>query len=492
MKKWKSLPLFATITIAATVVSFYFLKPKNCNDCNLVVFDADIFRADGLDCESHPEVTPNLCEIEDNFLKFNNHHSHTDLTKPGISSFLTSSYPSTHGVWNEFFLLSEEQPNLVNILKENGYHTIVSGEFNNSQVTSDIYDGALGDEAYEYESDITDLITIKPTFIFIYNGDLHYPYLSNDSDTFITHPKKPTNFPNNTREFGGSADKVLAQKYSDVFENSAIKEFIKNQDGSTEGVYEYFSYLCWSADIEDKIVNVNACWQIVEKTFEQYIDINNPDHIEFAKYLYQERIKEVDKIIAQLINGLKSDGLWDKTVFAIRSDHGEEFMEHGKLDHSNDLYEELVRVPFWIHVPGQNGGTINNLTQTIDEAPTLLNILGIEPHPLMIGRDLLDPSIYESQVDFAIAQKLLNPVFSIRDGDYKLISKDNIEYELYDLKDDSGEENNIVEENLKIKEKLLSKYHSIINQQPRFEPSNEFFERLTDEQKNNLYENSYF
>ena len=175
----------------------------------------------------------------------------------------------------------------------------------------------------------------------------------------------------------------------------------------------------------------------------------------------------------------------------IRSDHGEELMEHGKLSHWNNLYQELVRVPLWIHVPGKDGKTVYNLTQTIDEAPTLLNAVGIEPHPLMEGRNLLNPKDYELDTDFAIAQKNVGNVFTIREGNYKLISV-GASYELYNLQKDPGEKNNIVEINSEIKEKLLSKYYNIINQQPKFVPSNEFFDKLTEEQKNNLYEDGYF
>lgn len=115
----------------------------------------------------------------------------------------------------------------------------------------------------------------------------------------------------------------------------------------------------------------------------------------------------------------------------------------------------------------------------------------------MMGRNLLNPDTYENQIDFNIAQKALGLIFSIREGDYKLICINDFEsndvyYELYNLKDDPGEENNIVEENQDIKEKLLSKYYSIINQQPHFESLNELFEKLTDDQKDNLYKDGYF
>jgi len=60
------------------------------------------------------------------------------------------------------------------------------------------------------------------------------------------------------------------------------------------------------------------------------------------------------------------------------------------------------------------------------------------------------------------------------------------------LQEDPGEKNNIVEENPEIKKRLLSNYYNKINQQPRFEPSYDLYKKLTNEQKNNIYENGYF
>ena len=425
MKK-KLLVILITIVIGIITASFYFFNKQTCHDCHLIVFDADIFRADGLNCEETPEITPNLCEIKDEFIRFNNHHSPTDLTKPGMASFLTSSYPATHGVWNEFFFLDKKQPNIVNVLKENKYHTIIHN-FESSQVISNDYDQKIKDfnyykakeEGVESDYNPLDFIKNSPTFLFIYNGKLHYPYLSRNRDAIVDHPNKPEGFPNNEIDFEADAEKILIQKYPEILQVPSIKEHIEKQNGLTKGIFGKFLKSCASPDAEARVKNVKTCWKIMIDTFESYIDKDNPKYIEFIKYLYQERIRDLDKEIGKTIDDLKSRNLWNKTVFAVRSDHGEEFMEHNNLNHSNNLYQELVRVPFWVHIPNKKGVNINNLTQTIDEAPTLLNALGIKPHPIMQGRNLLNEKSYKGKTDLSLHQKWFNNIFSIREGNYK-------------------------------------------------------------------------
>ena len=492
MKKLRLLVISIVAFIGITSASLYLFDNKTCDDCNIVVFDVDIFRADGLDCEKSPEITPNICEFQDEFIKFDNHHSPTDLTKPGMASFLTSSYPTTHGIWNEFYFLDQEQPNIINILEDNGYNSIINTQ--GKQLVSSDYNTML--DSYIEEFIVSDVIEDEKTFLFLYTGELHYPYLGFESN-IITHPNKPVNFPNNMSEFYDSGTDLIIERHPEIIRGSFAQEYIKNNDYSTQGLYFHIMDACWTENSESMINNLDYCWKLIAEVFEQHLDKNNPDRIEFIKYLYQERIKELDKQVGDVIRDLKSNDLWDKTVFMIRSDHGEELMEHGKLSHWNNLYQELVRVPLWIHVPGKDGKTVYNLTQTIDEAPTLLNAVGIEPHPLMEGRNLLNPKDYELDADFAIAQKQFGKTFTLREGAYKLISakkskSESSNYELYNLQEDPDEKNNIVETNPEIKEKLLFKYHNIINQQPKFNPTNESLDKLTEEQKNNLYEYGYF
>lgn len=106
---------------------------------------------------------------------------------------------------------------------------------------------------------------------------------------------------------------------------------------------------------------------------------------------YDAEIAYVDEQFGRLIEALKERELYDDTLIVVTSDHGEEFWDHGGTEHGKTLFEEQLRVPFLIKLPGQeNGGTARTfLTETIDIAPTLLDIVGIPVPVSFQGMSLL-------------------------------------------------------------------------------------------------------
>ena len=76
----------------------------------------------------------------------------------------------------------------------------------------------------------------------------------------------------------------------------------------------------------------------------------------------------------------KELGLYDNTIFVLFGDHGEGFGEHGRFMHGDTPYEEGVRIPLIIHVPGrfENGERAEGLSSQIDILPTVLDLLGYE------------------------------------------------------------------------------------------------------------------
>src|SRR5262249_22562701 len=82
-------------------------------------------------------------------------------------------------------------------------------------------------------------------------------------------------------------------------------------------------------------------------------------------------------------------GFLDNALVVIVSDHGEEFIEHGRTSHGRTLYEESVHVPFIVVGPGVAAGRrVAENVSLIDLAPTLLDLLGLPPEPRFEGRSL--------------------------------------------------------------------------------------------------------
>ena len=68
---------------------------------------------------------------------------------------------------------------------------------------------------------------------------------------------------------------------------------------------------------------------------------------------YDAEIRSMDRGLAMLVDGLRERGLYDDALILFTSDHGEEFHEHGWVGwHSHTLYDELLRVPLVVKLPG--------------------------------------------------------------------------------------------------------------------------------------------
>jgi choline-sulfatase len=91
---------------------------------------------------------------------------------------------------------------------------------------------------------------------------------------------------------------------------------------------------------------------------------------------YEQEVWYTDKEIGRLLGYAKEQGLLDKTVVVVTSDHGEAFAEHGMSWHGREIWEPLVRVPLMIAIPGVTPKRIAQKRSHIDLAPTLFQLGG--------------------------------------------------------------------------------------------------------------------
>jgi arylsulfatase A-like enzyme len=107
---------------------------------------------------------------------------------------------------------------------------------------------------------------------------------------------------------------------------------------------------------------------------------------------YDAEIAFVDHAFGELLSEIESLGLADDTVIILTADHGEEFLDHGGLEHGRTLYQEQLNVPFIMRVaraPGA-GARISTLVRQIDLMPTLLQLLSVPTPPGLEGRSLIE------------------------------------------------------------------------------------------------------
>ena len=110
----------------------------------------------------------------------------------------------------------------------------------------------------------------------------------------------------------------------------------------------------------------------------QRLDLWGADDVTRFRDAYDEAIAYLDSQLEHLFRAIESTPRLRNTVVIVTSDHGEQFGEHGLLDHSNSLYLPLLHVPLVIAGPGVAGGQrVEEPVSLRDVAATILQLAGL-------------------------------------------------------------------------------------------------------------------
>src|SRR5699024_890815 len=101
-------------------------------------------------------------------------------------------------------------------------------------------------------------------------------------------------------------------------------------------------------------------------------------------------LKSQDDNVGRLLDFLDDSGLADNTIVVYTGDHGFLLGDQGWCD-KRCMYEEALRVPWMIRYPGvtKSGSKTNAWVQSIDNAPTILDMLGLPVPEDMQGKSLM-------------------------------------------------------------------------------------------------------
>ncbi len=201
----------------------------------------------------------------------------------------------------------------------------------------------------------------------------------------------------------------------------------------------------------------NAHYEPISKEFYE----SNYSEKELAEWKYQRYIKDylrcivsVDENLGRMIKYLKSTGEWENTLVIYTSDQGFFLGEHGWYD-KRFMYEESLITPFLMKLPQSDSSMIiSDLVMNLDFAPTILDYAGVEVpediqgeslKPVIEGKSLDRKGQYYHYYEYPHGWHKVKKHYGVRTADFKLIHyySDESEWELFDLKEDPHEMNNV-------------------------------------------------
>ena len=164
---------------------------------------------------------------------------------------------------------------------------------------------------------------------------------------------------------------------------------------------------------------------------------------------YDGEVAYTDAVLGDLLDDLRDRGQEASTLVVCVGDHGESLGEHGETTHGFLAYNATIWVPLVIRAPGISPRVVGQNVSHVDIFPTVCDILGIERPkslagvsllPLMRGRKAAERPVYFEALSAHYAMGWA-PLRGTIDGPSKFI--DSPRPELYDLKRDFGETDNV-------------------------------------------------
>jgi hypothetical protein len=358
--RWKALlVLLLALLISGAVLTLRARKSRNpaCPDCNVILVSIDTLRADHLGCYGYPaDTTPNIDQFSKDAVLFRTAIAHAPSTTPSHASILTSQLPVHHGALRARQRpISEDVKTMAEIMRDAGYRTI---SFNGGGQVAATYGFDRGFETYQSE---------PGTFAQKVERAAHWMQRNRDAKFFM---------------------------FLHTYEVHAPYQ-------ADPGFMEMFD-ADYAGELDDAILP-RLLMTINDGTVT--IDAEDVRHIVNA---YDAEIRSMDQAFARLVRYLAQGNLLDNTIVIFTSDHGEEFGEHAQMGrHSHALYDEVLRVPLIIRLPGRKfaGTIVDRLVRGIDILPTVTDLLDLEPLDQFDGSSLTPLMMQRKDVErIAVSQ----------------------------------------------------------------------------------------
>lgn len=400
---------------------------------NIIFYFSDQQRWDTI----NEEVTPNLCQLADEGVKFENNFTCQPVCGPARACLQSGKYATEIGCYWNGIPLPTDTKTLAHHFNDAGYQTAYIGKWH---LASDRYPKVgLHCESTEIPKD-------KQGGYQYWRAADVLEFTSHGYDGYV---------------FDGDGNKLEFKGYRADCINDYALEFIENRDKSKP----FFMFV---SQLEPHHQNDHKHIEGYKETIDNYKDYPIPDDLSFLKGNYKEEypdyisaINRLDYNVGRLVEKLKAEGIYDNTVIIYTSDHGAHFKTRNP-EYKRSSHESASHTPLIIKGGGFEGGKKEErLSSLIDMPPTILSMAGIPIPDSYSGIDLTkqidNPEdkrdcvfIQVSEASNSRAIRTDRFKYEVRDmsvtGYAHHSAKVYFESYLYDLQKDPNEKRNLVKD----------------------------------------------
>jgi arylsulfatase A-like enzyme len=431
--------------------------------------------------------TPNIDRLADEGIRFTQSFVTNSICAPSRAVMLTGTYNNINGVINNSIVFDSSQITYPKLLRQAGYQTALFGKWHLKSPPSGFeYWSVLPGQGDYYNPDfitmgkrerkqgyVTDLITDefikwmenrnkeKPFCVLLHNKAPHRNWMPDLKHISMFEDKNlpvPETFYDDYKTRSAAAKDQRMSIAKDMYFDYDLK--YTNYDNMPGGRYLKGAWKRIHGRLDDNEMKVwDSVYDIRNTEFEK-LSLSGK---KLAEWKYQRYIKDylrciasVDDNIGRVLDYLDKNGLKDNTIVIYTSDQGFYLGEHGWFD-KRFMYEQSFRTPLIVRYPDKikPGIDSTDLVMNLDYAPTLLDFAGVPVPEKMQGismKDILEnkknaqvrDAIYYHYFEYP-NEHMVKRHYGIRTDRYKLIHfyYDIDAWELYDLKNDPDELNNL-------------------------------------------------
>ncbi|MFD2256733.1 sulfatase-like hydrolase/transferase [Luteolibacter algae] len=432
-----------SLLLLSLISSTAFAAPRP----NIIFILTDDQRQDSLPVYGNTFVkTPNIDALAESGVVFDNASVTSAICTPSRACYFLGQYERKHGVnFNSGTAMSAEawSKSYPVILKENGYYTGYVGK-NHVPIGDNGYETGLMDKSFDYWY-------AGHGHLKFYPKEHHKIFADNPADTQpeVIAEGALSFLKNDGTYIGGALSFLDARPEGQPFclsiclnvphgagvlnmkQKPSDPELYRTGYRDAMADIKFPETFIAKADIKTPKLPADLLYTQYRQDI--YDDSDTPERLRELMVREYETITGIDNMVGRIRKELEASGEDKNTVIIITSDHG---LLHGDQGLGGKAlnYEACLQVPLIVSDPRlpaeRKGSRVPELVQSIDLAPTLLDLAGIEPADSMQGRSYVRLVKGENAADwrtFAFAENLWSTIFgnprieSVRNSRWKYI-----------------------------------------------------------------------